>query len=142
MITEEVGMLEKVYDHIIMDIKQNTRTDTIFIIVALVLNFISLGINSGVASDDGSASTWTMVTLIILVIVVNLVVISGLQKGKDTRSKLINGLLKMYKDQNVDQYYDPSIISNYDKRYLLFILAVVCTGMTAIVIPLILKFLD
>ena len=32
-------MLEKVYDHIIMDIKQNTRTDTIFIIVAMVLNF-------------------------------------------------------------------------------------------------------
>ena len=135
-------MLEKVYDHIIMDIKQNTRTDTIFIIVAMVLNLISLGINSGIASDDGPASTWTMVTLIILVVVVNLVVIFGLMKGKDTRSKLINGLLKMYKDQNVDQYYDSSIVTNYDKRYLLFILAVVCTGMTAIVIPLILKFLD
>ena len=135
-------MLKKVYDHIIMDIKQNTRTDTIFIIVAMVLNLISLGINSGIASDDGPASTWTMVTLIILVVVVNIVVIFGLLKGKDTRSKLINGLLKMYKDQNVDQYYDSSIVTNYDKRYLLFILAVVCTGMTAIVIPLILKFLD
>ncbi len=135
-------MLEKVYDHIIMDIKQNTRTDTIFIIVALVLNLISLGVNSGIASDDGPASTWTMVTFIILVVVVNLVVILGLLKGKDTRSKLINGLLKMYKDQKVDQYYDTSIIGNYDKRYLLFILAVVTTGLTAIVIPLILKFLD
>ncbi len=135
-------MLGKVYDHIIMDIKQNTRTDTIFIIVALVLNLISLGINSGIASDDGPASDWTMVTLIIMVIVVNLVVIFGLLKGKDTRSKLINGLLKMYKDQKVDQYYDSSIVSNYDKRYLLFIMAVVSTGTIAIVIPLILKFLD
>jgi len=135
-------MLEKVYDHIIMDIKQNTRTDTIFIIVALFLNFLSLAINSGIANDDGQASTWTMITFIILVVVVNLVVIFGLLKGKDTRSKLINGLLKMYQDQGVDQYYDSSIVSNYDKRYLLFILAVVCTGMTAIVIPLILKFLD
>lgn len=135
-------MLEKVYDHIIMDIKQNTRTDTIFIIVAMVLNFISLGIGSGIASEDGPASAWMMVTLIALVIVVNLVVIIGLLKGKDTRSKLIDGLMKMYKDQNVDQYYDSSIVSNYDKRYLLFILAVVMTGVTAIVIPLILKFLD
>jgi len=135
-------MLEKVYDHIIMDIKQNTRTDTIFIIVAMVLNFISLGIGSGIASDDGPASDWTLVTLIVLVVVVNLVVIFGLLKGKDTRSKLIDGLLKMYKDQGVDQYYDSSIIGNYDTRYLLFILAVVTTGMTAIVIPLILKFLD
>jgi len=135
-------MLEKVYDHIIMDIKQNTRTDTIFIIVALVLNFISLGIGSGIASEDGPASAWMMVTLITLVIAVNLVVIFGLLKGKDTRSKLIDGLLKMYKDQGVDQYYDSSIIANYDTRYLLFIMAVVTTGVTAIVIPLILKFLD
>ncbi|MFN2281733.1 MAG: hypothetical protein ACK2TZ_07720 [Anaerolineales bacterium] len=135
-------MLEKVYDHIIMELKQNTRTDTIFIIVALVLNFISLAVNSGVASDDGPASTWTMIILIALVVVVNLVVIFGLLRGKDSRSKLTNGLLAMYKDQNVDRYYDSSIISNYDKRYLLFILAVVFTGFTAIAIPLILKFLD
>ncbi len=135
-------MLEKVYDHIIMDIKQNTRTDTIFIIVAIVLNFIALGINSGMASDDGPAAIWTMVTLIIMIVVVNLVVIFGLLKGKDSRSKLINGLLKMYKDQNVDQYYDLSIVTNYDKRYVLFIMAVVSTGLIAIVIPLILKFLD
>ena len=135
-------MLEKVYDHIIMDIKQNTRTDTIFIIVAIVLNFISLAVNAGVANDDGPASTWTMVTFIALVVVVNLVVIFGLLRGRDTRNKLISGLLKMYKDQNVDQYYDASIISNYDTRYLLFILAVVTTGLTAIIIPLLLKFLD
>ena len=135
-------MLEKVYDHIIMDIKQNTRTDTIFIIVAILLNLITLGINSGVAGDDGASSTWIMVTLIALVIVVNLVVIFGLLKGKDTRAKLIDGLLKMYQDQGVDQYYDPSIIGNYDTRYLLFILAVVMTGVTAIVIPLLLKLLD
>ena len=135
-------MLEKVYDHIISDIKQNTRTDTIFIIVALVLNFISLAVNAGVANDDGPASTWTMVTLIGLVIVVNLVVIFGLLRGRDTRNKLISGLLRMYKDQNVEQYYDASIVSNYDTRYLLFILAVVTTGVTAIVIPLLLKFLD
>jgi hypothetical protein len=135
-------MLEKVYDHIIMDIKQNTRTDTIFIIVAIVLNFISLAVNSGAANDDGAASTWTMVTFIAMVVVVNLVVIFGLLRGKDTRNKLISGLLKMYKDQNVEQYYDASIITNYDTRYLLFILAVVTTGMIAIIIPLLLKFLD
>jgi hypothetical protein len=135
-------MLEKVYDHIIMDIKQNTKTDTIFIIVALCLNLISLGVNSAVASDDGLATTITMFILIALVMVVNLVVIFGLLRGKETRSKLIHGLLNMYKDQNVDQYYDASIITNYDKRYLLFILAVVFTGFTAVMIPLILHYVD
>jgi uncharacterized Rmd1/YagE family protein len=80
-------MLEKVYDHILTELKQNTRTDTIFIIVALVLNFISLAVNSGVASDDGQASTWTMIILIALVVVVNIVVIFGLLRGKDSRGK-------------------------------------------------------
>jgi F0F1-type ATP synthase membrane subunit c/vacuolar-type H+-ATPase subunit K len=135
-------MLEKVYDHIIMDIKQNTRTDTIFIIVAIVLNLISLGVGSGMANERSQASTWTMVTMIVLVIVVNIVVIFGLLRGRDTRNKLITGLMKMYKDEDVEGYYDSGIVSNYDTRYLLFILAVVTTGITAIVIPLILKFMD
>jgi hypothetical protein len=133
-------MLENVYDHIIMELKQNTRTDTIFIIVALVLNLICLGINSGVASESGMGSLITLFILITLVIVVNLVVIFGLLKGKDSRSKLTKGLMNMYQDQNVDQYYDMEILTNYENRYLLFILAVVCTGVTAILIPIIIRF--
>ena len=132
-------MIEKVYDHIIMELRQNTKTDTIFILVAFLLNFLTLGINSSVATGKSFATTSAMLILITLVIVVNIVVIFGLLKGKQTRSKLINGLLKMYKDQDVEGYYDPSIITNYDKRYTLFILAVVFTGFTAISIPLIIR---
>ena len=91
-------MIEKVHEHIINELRQNTRTDTIFILAALFLNFLTLGINSGVAAGTGIATTFTMLILIALVIVVNLVVIFGLLKGKQTRSKLINGLLKMYKE--------------------------------------------
>ena len=132
-------MIEKVHEHIINELRQNTRTDTIFILAALFINFLTLGINSGVAAGTGIATTFTMLILIALVIVVNLVVIFGLLKGKQMHSKLINGLLKMYKDQDVEGYYDPSIITNYDKRYNLFILAVVFTGFTAISIPLIIR---
>ena len=132
-------MIEKVHEHIINELRHNTRTDTIFILAALFLNFLTLGINSGVAAGTGIATTFTMLILIALVIVVNLVVIFGLLKGKQTRSKLINGLLKMYKDQDVEGYYDPSIITNYDKRYTLFILTVLFTGFTAISIPLVIR---
>jgi len=72
------------------------------------------------------------------VIVVNFVVIIGLLKGKQTRIKLINGLLKMYKDQGVEGYYDASLLSNYSTRYNLFLVAVVFTGLIAIVVPLVL----
>jgi len=71
--------------------------------------------------------------------VVNLIVIFGLLKGKQTRLKLINGLLKMYKDQGVEGYYDASLLSNYNIRYNLFILAVVFIGVIAIAVPFVIR---
>lgn len=130
-------MIQRVHEHIIAELQQNTRTDTIFIITAILLNLLSLAVNSGVASEsDREATTWIVfVTFVCLVIVINLVVIIGLLRGKETRIKLVNGLLKMYKDQGVDGYYDPSLLSNYSTRYNLFLVAVVFTGAVAIIVP-------
>jgi len=79
-------------------------------------------------------------TFVALVIVVNFVVEIGLIKGRQTRIKLINGLLKMYKDRGVEGYYDASLLSNYTTRYNLFMLVVIFTGLIAIVVPLVLLF--
>jgi len=130
-------MIQRVHEHIIAELQQNTRTDTVFIITAILLNLLSLGVNSGVAGNsDRDATTWIVfVTFICLVLVINLVVIIGLLRGKETRIKLINGLLRMYKDQGVDGYYDSSLLSNYSTRYNLFLIAVVFTGAVAILVP-------
>ena len=133
-------MIERVHEHIIAELQQNTRTDTIFVLTAILLNLIALGINSGVASGSNrDETTWIVFfTFVVLIIVVNFVSEIGLIKGKQTRIKLINGLLKMYKDQGVEGYYDPSLLSNYSVRYNLFLLTVVMTGLIAIVVPLVL----
>ncbi len=134
-------MIERVHEHIITELQQNTRTDTIFILAAILLNLLTLGINSAIASAsrDKDATTWIVFfTFICLLIVVNFVVEIGLLKGKQTRTKLINGLLKMYKDQGVEGYYDASLLSNYNTRYNLFMLVVVFTGLIAMIVPLIL----
>ena len=130
-------MIERVHEHIITELQQNTRTDTIFILTAIILNLLALGVNSGVAGGrDTDATTWIVFfTFLCLVIVINFVVVVGLLRGKETRIKLINGLLKMYKDQGVEGYYDASLLSNYSTRYNLFLLAVVFTGIIAIVVP-------
>ena len=130
-------MIERVHEHIIAELQQNTRTDTIFILTAIILNLLALGVNSGVAGGrDTDATTWIIFfTFMCLVIVINFVVVIGLLRGKETRIKLINGLLKMYKDQGVEGYYDASLLSNYSTRYNLFLLAVVFTGIIAIVVP-------
>ena len=134
-------MLEQIHKHLVSEIQQNTRTDTIFIITAILLNLLSLGVNSAMAdsSREDTSLFLVMFIMVALVIVVNIIVIIGLIKGKQTRVKLTNGLIKMYKDQNVDKYYDLSLLLNYNTRYNLFILAVVFIGAIAIAIPFIIR---
>ena len=55
------------------------------------------------------------------------------------RRKLLDGLLKMYKDQGVEGYYDPSLLSDYKTRYNLFMITVLFTGLVAIIIPFIIR---
>ena len=134
-------MIERVHEHIVTELQQNARTDTIFIITAIFLNLLTLGINSSIAGGANESVTTTIVmfTFVSLTIVVNIVAIFGLLKGKQTRSKLLDGLLKMYRDQGVEGYYDASLLSNYNTRYNLFILTVAFTGIVAIIVPLIIR---
>jgi hypothetical protein len=80
-----------------------------------------------------------MYLFVFLIIVVNTVVIIGILKGKQTRAKLVDGLLRMYKDQGVDKYYDETLLSNYSVRYNLFIMVVSCTGIIALVVPFVVR---
>jgi NADH:ubiquinone oxidoreductase subunit 6 (subunit J) len=132
-------MLEHVHNHITKELEQNTKTDIIFILTAIVLNLITLGINSGLAekSRTENSTLIVMFVFVTLIVLVNLVVIIGLLKGRQTRTKLVNGLLTMYKDQNVAKYYDESLLGNYNVRYNLFIMVVVCTGVIAAIVPFI-----
>ena len=132
-------MIERVHQHIIEELQQNTRTDTIFIITSIFLNLLTLAVNSGIAQGKSASRTIVMLIFVALTIVVNFVVIIGILKGKQTRSNLLGGLIKMYKDQGVDGYYDSSLLTNYNTRYNLFILVVVFLGLTAIVVPFIAK---
>ena len=134
-------MIEHVHQHITSELQQNTKTDTIFILAAILLNMISLAVNSGMAeaSRDNESLVVAMFLFVALILMVNIVVIFGLLKGKQTRSKLVNGLIQMYEDKGVDKYYDSSLLSNYSVRYNLFIMVVVCTGIIAIIVPFVLR---
>jgi len=90
-------MIEHVHKHITSELQQNTKTDIIFIISAIALNLIILAVNSGFANNtkNPESSLLIMFLFVALLILINLVVIFGLLKGKQTRTKLLNGLIKM-----------------------------------------------
>ena len=134
-------MIERVHEHLLSELSTNTRTDTIFIITAVFLNLLTLAINSGVASSSGNGDvvqTVVMFTFVALLVVVNLVAEIGLIRGRQTRAKILAGLMKMYKDQGVDGYYDPTLLGDYRTRYNLFIIAVLVTGLVALIVPFVL----
>jgi hypothetical protein len=105
------------------------------------MNLIILSINASITEDSKTENNMLMVMFVFvaLLIMVNLVVIFGLLKGKQTRAKLLKGLINMYRDEQVEKYYDDSLLSNYSTRYNLFIMVIVCTGIIAVVVPFIMR---
>ena len=134
-------MIERVHEHIIEELNTNTRTDTLFVLAGIFLNLIILGINSGLSRAGDAAANVVFYIMILLLIVMNLVVETGLLKGRQTRKKLLDGLLRMYKDQGVEGYYDASLLGDYRTRYNLFMIVVLTFGFVALVVPFVVKLI-
>ena len=138
-------MLEQVHDHIVSELGQSSRTDTIFVITAVLFNLIVLGINSGVAisaTEEGSSTSNDLIlaVFIVMTLLLNIISVAALILGRRTRGLLLSGLVTMYSDNDVDKYYDPSLLSSYGTRYLLFTGVIATLTLTAIVVPLIIRF--
>ncbi len=139
-------MIEKVHQHIVNELQQSSETDTVFVITAVLFNLLVLAINSAVANsaiskDAKSSDDIVLVIFMMISVFVNIIVVSALSTGKKTRVKLLDGLVSMYKDKNVDKYYDSSLLNNYGKRYLLFTAVILCLALTSVLAPLIIRFI-
>jgi hypothetical protein len=139
-------MIDKVHDHIVGELGQSGRTDTIFVVTAIVFNLIVLGINSGVSSaavesDASSAADLVLSVFIAMTVLLNVIAVVALYLGRRTRKMLLNGLVTMYRDNDTEKYYDPSLVSNYGTRYLLFVGVIITLALTSIIVPLIIRFL-
>ena len=138
-------MLGQVHDHIVSELRESSRTDTIFVLTAIVFNLIVLGINFGVATEaanERDAATYDIIlaVFIVMTVALNVLAVAALALGRRTRQMLLRGLVDMYRDNDVDRYYDPVLMSNYGVRYLLFTGVIAALSTTAIVVPLIVRF--
>ena len=139
-------MIKEVHQHIVNELQQSSRTDTIFVITAVLFNFIVMGINivfaeEAVSERASSSADILLIVFIIMAIIVNSIAIAALYTGKNTRNKLLQGLLSMYRDNEVDKYYDSSLLTNYGKRYFLFTSVILCLAITSVIVPLVIRFL-
>jgi hypothetical protein len=141
-------MLTQVHEHIVGELNQGAKTDTIFIITAIIFDLIVLGINSAIAGEasdsyrgDTLSNDIILVVFIILLFLVNGISVNGLMVGKSTRNKLLSGLVKMYADHDVAEYYDTALLENYNKRYTMFTIVIGSLAVTAVIVPLIVRLL-
>ena len=138
-------MLNQVHEHIVRELGESSRTDTIFVLTAIVFNLIVLAVNSGVSTEakleDADASYDIILAVFIaMTVLLNVVALVALIMGRRTRRTLLAGLVAMYRDNEVAKYYAPSLMSNYGVRYVLFATVIGLLAVTAIVVPLIIRF--
>jgi drug/metabolite transporter (DMT)-like permease len=133
-------MIEHVHDHLTGELSQNARTDTVFVVTAILLSLVILGINSIFAAEAEETTEVVMYLFIVFQVFVIAAVIFGLLKGKRMRTILLRGLMEMYRDQNVDKYYDEAMLKSYAARYNTFIAVVVLLGVVSVAVPLIVRY--
>ena len=135
-------MLKEIHGHMVNELQQNARTDTIFVVAAVLFNLVVLGINWGVASEASRGQNSGMNDLILGLLIfgtilINSFAVKALLAGKSTRQKLMMGLREMYLDNDVAKYYSEDLLASYRARYTLFTLVLIVLGAIAIVVPLI-----
>jgi hypothetical protein len=81
------------------------------------------------------------VVFILMTLLINTISVIALNLGRKTRKMLLDGLVAMYQDHGADKYYNLSLISNYGVRYRLFSGVIVTLAVTAIIVPLIVRFM-
>ena len=101
-------MLEQVHDHIVSELGESSRTDTIFVLTAIIFNLIVLAINSGVATaaieeEAAYPSDLILAVFIAMTVLLNIIAVAALIMGRRTRRTLLGGLIAMYHDNDVDR---------------------------------------
>ena len=155
-------MEDHLHQDLTAELSQTTHTDTITVIVGVILNLIFLLVNSLVAG-----AVWTeeyiyndaikgelivdrtittefelgmMLIFIILVaatIAINVFIIRALLAGKERRIKLTESLHKMYREEDLGKYYNSSNIKGYEVRYSLYTKVVGTLGVLAVLVPVV-----
>jgi hypothetical protein len=145
-------MKERIQEQINHELKQAGRTDRLIIVIDIVITLImfiialtfaynSVGFNIGVLGGSVTKSLSAYSTLIMFVSLAAIVVINGysvcaLLKNKAQRSKLTDGLMKLYKEEGADQYYDGSTFKGYETRYNVLAVILTTLGAVTVILPL------
>lgn len=122
------------------------------VVIAIVLTFLLMGMASGFASSvlryTYNSATKTsghsynpyfltlMIASILAIIVIDFFTIYALMTNKAKRARLADGLMKIYQEEGVSQYYDGSSLKISETRYNLYAIVLATLGVMGVITPL------
>lgn len=150
-------MKERIHEQISNELKQATRMDIITVIIAVAVTLtlflfamgyafgsvgsitggLTGGLTGSISKTFNTASTIIMFISLAAIVIINVFSVRAMLKNKAQRAKLNDGLMKLYKDEGMDQYYDGSIFKSYETRYHLFAVILASVGALSIIVPLV-----
>jgi hypothetical protein len=159
-------MKEKILEQMGKELKLATRVDLVVVVVGILVTLVFFMIAAGAAavtvttplnlsgltgglgglfggaskpqpSDFHVASTIIMFVTLIIILIINWYAIRTLLNNKAQRVKLNDGMMKLYKDEAMDQYNDGSIYKTYETRYNLFAVIMGSVMALSIIVPLV-----
>lgn len=146
-------MKEQIHRQISHELKQATRLDSKIVIIDIVISLVLFGLAMGFAMGTtntvsglfgignkavvNAAPTIIMFVSLLAIFAINWFSVRTLMNNKKQRAKLNKGLVKLFKDEGVSQYYDGSIFKGYETRYNLFVVMLISVGAVSVITPLV-----
>ncbi len=157
-------MKEKMLEQIGKELKVATWIDFVTMVIVVTVTLIFFGLAAGAANGSVAsntpaislgglfggggttaapvyhfkiAPTIIMFAALIIIVLLNWYGMMALMKNKLQRAKLSEGLMKLLKDETLDQYHDGSIFKSYETRYSLFTVIMAAVAALSIIVPLV-----
>lgn len=140
-------MLSQLHDHMVGEAQQGARTDTVFVVTAVIFNLIAMVVSWAVASPNGGNGHRTsndaiLAVMVLVTVSINTFALRGLLSGKDRMQRILTGLSAMYADAGVAKYYDTALLASYRSRYTAFMGMLGVLAGSAILVPILWRLLS
>jgi len=132
-------MIEKIHDNLVSELDRSSKSDTVFIISAVLFNMLVMFINWTQASSlsNGRGSIAIFLVFLVGVLVVSGVALFSLINSKKICIRCHEALEKIYEKNGVSEFLPPEMKNFGNKRFVLSFIVVAGTALISVLVPVI-----
>lgn len=132
-------MLPQLHQHLLSELDRSVRADTVFVFGAVVLDVVSIAVNSILANSKDSAAGIAFWLFMVGVVGITLVAVAALRNGTKGCLAYHEALFSLYTKEGVAEFFPKEGLRTGLTRYRLYAGLVYMLGALAVVVPLIVK---